>query len=284
MADIIATHSLISMEHEHQQQIYNALDCCVTLEVWEELQPMFNQVPEIYNFERALQAPALEMMLRGFKIDQYQRQKGIKELNKQRTRLEQILNIYSIAICGKPVNPRSGPQLKDLFYKYMKLPEIWTSQKGVKALRMNRETLEKIKLYFHAMPIVACIMSIRELGKKLDVLTSEIDADGRMRTSINVGATETGRFSSSKSTTGSGTNLFNITSDLRQMFVADPGYKLCAIDLEQAESREVGFICGKLFNDWAYLDACEAGDLHTEVCKLCGLSFLGLVTPRKTRT
>ena len=188
MADIIATHSLISMDHEHAQQIYNALDCCVTLEVWEELQRMHNQAPEIYNFERALQAPALEMMLRGFKIDQFQRSRGIAELEKQRTRLEQILNIYSIAICGKPVNARSGPQLKDLFYKYMKLPEIWTSQKGIKAFRMNRETLEKLEVYFHAMPIVACIFGIREIGKKLDVLTSEIDFDGRMRTSINVGA------------------------------------------------------------------------------------------------
>jgi DNA polymerase I-like protein with 3'-5' exonuclease and polymerase domains len=89
-----------------------------------------------------------------------------------------------------------------------------------------------------------------------------------MRTSINVGATETGRFSSSKSTTGTGANMFNITEELRGMFVADPGYKLCGIDLEQAESREVGSIIGRLFDDWTYLDACEAGDLHTTVAKM----------------
>ena len=52
------------------------------------------------------------------------------------------------------------------------------------------------------------------------------------------------------------------------MFVADPGYKLCGIDLEQAESREVGWICGTQFGEWSYLDACEAGDLHTYVATM----------------
>jgi hypothetical protein len=52
------------------------------------------------------------------------------------------------------------------------------------------------------------------------------------------------------------------------MFVADPGKKLCGIDLEQAESREVGWLHGTLFGDWRYLDACYAGDLHTTTAKL----------------
>ena len=52
------------------------------------------------------------------------------------------------------------------------------------------------------------------------------------------------------------------------MFVADAGWKLCGIDLEQAESREVGWLCGVLFEDWSYLNACEGGDLHTTTAKL----------------
>ncbi len=204
MGDLIATHQLISLDHQNADQVYNALDCAVTFEVWEQLQKNFNESPMIYNFERALQAPALEIMMRGFKIDQLERDRAIKALRAEHSRLESILHRYATAIWGKGVNARSGPQLKDLFYNHMKLPEVWTSIKGVKDLRMNRETLEKIEVYFHARPIVACVLGIRELEKKLQVLESEVDPDGRMRTSINVGATETGRFSSSKSTTGTG--------------------------------------------------------------------------------
>jgi hypothetical protein len=30
----------------------------------------------------------------------------------------------------------------------------------------------------------------------------------------------------------------------------------------------VGYMCGLLFNDWRYLDACESGDLHTAVARM----------------
>ncbi len=59
----------------------------------------------------------------------------------------------------------------------------------------------------------------------------------------------------------------NIAQNLRYVFVADPGWKLCQIDGEQAEARDVGFFCGCLFDDWSYLDAVEKYDLHTYVTK-----------------
>jgi hypothetical protein len=45
--------------------------------------------------------------------------------------------------------------------------------------------------------------------------------------------------------------------------------RIAYCDLEQAESRVVGAICLRLFGDSTYLDACESGDLHTSVCRLC---------------
>ena len=89
-----------------------------------------------------------------------------------------------------------------------------------------------------------------------------------MRTSYNIAGTTTGRFSSSLSDFGTGTNLQNIEERLRRPFVADPGFKFAYIDLEQAESRLVGAIEWNLFGDGRYLDACESGDLHTSVCRL----------------
>lgn len=210
MAEVIETHRLISIEEAAKtygpdlQQIYNGLDCCVTLEVWNSLQAYYNESPITYNFERALQAPALEMMLRGFRIDLVERERSVRELREKQTQYQAILDKLAIAVWDKPLNPRSPKQLLEFFYKHLNIPEIWSSKKGVKSLSMDRETLEKLDLYLYARPFVACILSIRELAKKLDVLEAKIDPDGRMRTSINVGATETGRFSASKSTTGTG--------------------------------------------------------------------------------
>jgi DNA polymerase-1 len=239
----------------------------VTLEVFEELNRLYNAPPDIYSFERALQAPALEMMLRGFRVDEYARQKGITLIRERIVHLTEVLNEFAFAVWGKPLNPRSHQQLKSFFYDAMRLPEQWTSQKGERKLSMNRETLEKLELYFHARPIISCILAIRELAKKLEVLETEI-SNGRMYTSYNIAGTESGRWSSSANAFGSGTNLQNIMPELRVIFVSDEGWVLVGIDLEQAESREVGFQCGLLFDDWSYLDACEGGDLHTTTARL----------------
>ena len=59
-----------------QLQIYNALDCCLTFEIHDSLKRLTNAEPIAYSFARAMQAPALEMMLRGFKVDGLARRQG----------------------------------------------------------------------------------------------------------------------------------------------------------------------------------------------------------------
>jgi len=235
----VRTHELRQGElRADSKQIYNGLDCCVTFEVHTEIRRLFNEEPLVYGFERALQAPALEMMMRGFRVDEYERRKGIELLTKQLARLDSILQQYAFAVQGRALNPRSQKQLQEFFYGKMRLPEVWTSFKGVKKLSMNRETLEKLEVYFHAMPVISCILAIRDLAKKKEILETEVDPDGRMRTSYNIAGTETGRWSSSANAFGTGTNLQNIPPRLRKIFIADDGWKICGIDLEQAESRE----------------------------------------------
>lgn len=251
-----------------KEQIYNGLDCCVTFEVFEELDRQLRERNDpsfqmVYDFERGLQAPAIDMMLRGWKIDQYERECNDKRLQKDLNRLEHILDRYAKAVWGKGVNARSHDQLKAFFYGAMGIPEVVISFKGVKRVSVNREALEKVSNYFYALPIVKCIFAIRDVSKLLSVLRTEISSDGRMRTSYNIAGTETGRWSSSKSIEGTGTNLQNITPELRKMFVADEGKTLIHVDLEQAESRVVGLIFWALFGDRSYLDAHESGDLHT---------------------
>jgi hypothetical protein len=272
-------------------QIYNAMDSLLTAEILGELKSLLpgnNAPPElqgpklIYDFERALQAPALEMMLRGWRIDPWSRDAGIAELRRRLTRLSFIIDAYAGAIWDQRsptkasndyprpslLNPDSTKQLQVFFYDCMKLPPIIKRKDGAETRPMDRDTLEKLESYFLARPIISAILAYRDICGQLEVLECEVDDDWRFRTSYNPAATKTGRWSSSESLTGSGRNAQNIEESLRYMFISDLGRKLVGCDYEQSESRDIGWLCFVLFDDPTYLDACESGDLHTAVARL----------------
>lgn len=258
-------NTLLTPSDNHQ--LYNGLDCCLTSEVHNALQPLLSGRPNaqrIYSFERALCAPYLEIMCRGFLVDDVARQEACQVLRARISNLQGLLNELGYVLTGHGLNPRSHVQLKDLFYQSLNLPGIWSSKKGERKLSMDRETLEKLyDHYLFARPFVSCILSIRDLGKQLERFEDEIDSDGRYRASYNIAGTETGRPSSSSNAFGTGGNAQNIAPNLRYVFIADFEWKLCVIDLEQVEARDVGYFCGCLFSDWTFLEACEGGDLHT---------------------
>ena len=105
---------------------------------------------------------------------------------------------------------------------------------------------------------------LRDITKHLSVLDSKRDEDGRIRCSYNVAGTETGRWSSSESPWRTGTNLQNVTKELRSIFIPDEGKIMFYADLEQAESRVTAYVA----DDEGYINACESTDLHTEVMKM----------------
>ncbi len=252
-----------------KHQVYCALDCTVMSEAFGEVQKTYgSRSALIYEFEKALQAPYLSMMLRGFLVDDTARQIAARDLRRRIEFLTQRLNALSEAVWQAPLI-RSGKKLPhssvlaEFFYKRMQIPEQWIYQKGEKKLSTNREALERLEAYVYARPFISLLLSLRDLYKQLQVFETDIDADGRYRTSYNIAGTETGRPSSSENPFGTGGNAQNIAPSLRYVFTSDKGWKLAVIDLEQVEARDVGFFCGCLFNDWSYLDACESGDLHT---------------------
>lgn len=263
-------------------QVYNGLDCCLTSEVFTEIKktyaPSQGEWQGIYDFERALQGPYLEIMQRGFKVDEIGRRTASRELTLRIDHLTRLVNEWAEPIWDfrykdketkevRALNPQSPPQLKKLFFEAMRLPEVWLSQKGERKLSVNREALEKLDAYLYARPFTNAILAIRDLAKQREVFDSAIDPDGRFRAAYNIAGTETGRPSSSENAFGTGRNAQNIAPSLRYVFEADSGFVMCVIDLEQVEARDVGFMCGCLFDDWGFLDNCESGDLHTNNCK-----------------
>lgn len=287
--------------------IYNGLDCCVTAEVYNELDRQISEdlpnVQETYATALAKLAPFFEMTLRGTRIDEQARQKSIKELQEELDGLDSKFQKIMTEVFGGPINWRSPLQLKGLFYTALGLKEIKArNQKGQYVATVNRAALEQMEKYLHARPIVRFVLIMRDLHKQLGFLKTEIDRDQRIRTNYNIAGTNTGRLASSMSDFGTGTNLQNVNRKLRYPFVSDAGMYLVNVDLEQADGRNVGAICWNLFYDmpveeiyslakddprlshfikdkrWigpvgqelagAYLDACESGDLHTTVCRM----------------
>lgn len=250
--------------------VYNGLDTMITYEVLEALlEGLTPETSATYDLSRALQAPVLEMNARGILIDHVARDKAIREYRADIERLEEHLNLILRDGLGLDLNWKSPKQLMYLFYEVMAIkPVLKRKADGTYGPTVERKALEKLRMHYYALPIIDHILALRDITKKIEVLLTRVDSDGRIRTSFNIAGTNTGRMSSSNSDFDSGRNLQNIDERLRSVFVADPGYKFANIDLEQADSRNIGALIWKHLGDSTYLDACESSDLHTAVCKM----------------
>jgi DNA polymerase-1 len=255
--------------------VYNGLDTCVTHEILSVLLPQLDPTTRAtYDFELALQAPVLDMQLRGVLVDQYARGALVESSRALQADVERHFNRLCIEGLGMEEAPnwRSPAQLVKFFYfpfGFRIAPVFARSSVGQReSPTTGRDALEKLTKHKSAGIFASHILALRDLDKKLQMLASGIDADGRMRCSYGIAGTTTGRFSSRKNCFGTGANLQNITSDLRSIFIADSGMKMAYVDLAQAESRAVGALVLLATGDATYLDACETSDLHTTVCRM----------------
>lgn len=269
MARIIHTHHTAPDDVPiwDAEQVYNGVDVLATRQVLDAMLPQLGpETSATYDFSRQLQGPVLEMNLRGILIDQARKAEVIDDFYDKIDHLERNLSRIVLDGVGMPgFNPRSPNDLQTLFYHKLGIPEI--RFKG--RVTADRAARDKLYAYTIARPIVSHLNAIAELGKKISVLRTAVDPDGRIRTSYNIAGTDTGRFSSSYSAFGTGGNLQNIEESLRSIFISDPGYKFAKCDAKSGESFIVGAIEWNLFKDSKYLDACDTGDPHTATARIC---------------
>lgn len=274
-----ATLDINALSEQHSYWCYNALDCCVTFEIWEALAPKEEEAGFAYNMSRKMQGPAFTMMKRGVKIDERRRRELISTFSARKARFEGYFLRLTNEVFGIPkvwdlkkhkwiaLNYASPLQLKELFYVYLKLPPIKAYNKATKdySASTNREALEKLALVPQAKIFCDLILAMRDIDKKLQLLLLGL-REGRMHCSYQVAGTLTGRWASNADMFGSGTNLQNVSNEMRRIFVPDAGKKFAQLDLAQAESRLVAHIVLPFGKN--YLAACNSGDLHTSVAKL----------------
>ena len=278
----LTTDNLEACNKQQRDWIYNGLDCCITLRLYNEFSTNLMQeyARRVYDDELRSNDIALHMTMTGMAINTAARDKLFNEHSviynpETKERLEMpgmVARIAALTTTFKTVtapwlsnvNWRSPLQLKELFYTHMFIEPIYSFKNGERKVSTDREALLKIRDHDRATLICNILLRLRDLDKMLSTLSTELDIDQRLRSSYKVAATETGRWASAENAYGTGTNGQNITKEIRKVFITDPGYKFVYIDLEQAESY--GVAC--FSNDPAYLQACLSGDLHTTVCKL----------------
>lgn len=322
------------LDVNHMHWAYNALDSTITLRVHNALALNLRSRNEphartSYQFVRAMQGPALDMMMRGVAIQPLVRQDETHRYTAIRDKAQALLNHLADALwgpeayeeitrtkelytpigkrgqplaprtrtvstrrdCVRPrgLNPNSPAQVLAFFnvalglpveYEIRKTPagSIRTPSANDKALRkwaqrrmkgpgvnVRDPTVQPVNL---AAPFVSLILTIRDAVKSLSVLNTALGPGGRMYCSYNVVGTENGRWSSSSSAFGTGTNLQNISPTMRRMFCADDGQRLISTDLEQAESYVVAGTVWEHTGDDTYWRAILSGDLHTTVCRM----------------
>lgn len=268
--------SIARMGQTEKDWIYNGLDCCLTHEIDEELESVIDPIARgTYQMSLALQAPILEMNMRGILIDLKARDIAVKALEQDQSQVDHQFDYLCRNIFAREVNANSPVQVKELFYNWLGLPEQKKrNAKGEYAPSADRDTLEKLAgIYYTAKPFVSHILASRDIGKQLSTLLTPLSPTGRFHTSLSIAGTKTGRLASSMADFSYGSNMQNLDKRIRPMFVADPGYKMCNVDLEQADARNVGAQTWNLFPEYGeanrFLDFAESGDLHTAVCRMC---------------
>ena len=161
------------------------------------------------------------------------------------------------ALAGEDFNINSTKKLGEILFDKLGLPPYGKTKTGYST---NIEVLEKL-LGKH--PIVEKIMDYRKLTKLkstyADALLRYIGPDGRIRTTLNMTVTATGRLSSADP------NLQNIPvrtelgGEVRRMFVASPGCVLVDADYSQIELRILSCLADDKVMQQAFLDG---EDIH----------------------
>src|SRR5215467_1058743 len=98
MVKIIDTSRLTParLTPQEREYVYNGLDCCITAEVLEVLQPQLDNITRAtYEFSKDLQGPVLDMRLRGVLVDEPRRifvlEKYDEQLDGLASQLERIV-------------------------------------------------------------------------------------------------------------------------------------------------------------------------------------------------
>lgn len=260
--DVVYRTDLVPIDTMARYAIQDAINSLKLMEVFIPMLEHDGQMKVFCELEMPMVFILMDMEMTGIKLDTDMLRKHIKEAPKRLADLEQ--RMYAMRPNGKPFNANSAKQLNDILFKELKLKPI--GEKGKSGLYSTKAEYMEVWAGQHKLPEM--ILEYRNLSKLMGTylkgLATRVGPDGRIRTRFNQILT-TGRLSSSKP------NLQNIPKPdkdvfgLRDMFIAEDGYKLICADYSQIELRVLAHIS----KDPVFIAAFTEGiDLHSYAAKM----------------
>lgn len=261
------------------RQVYNALDSLATRRAVEGLESELEEFGtyEFYHeYVKKLVRYYRDLSSTGIKVDK-ERQQELEDVYSQKEEeIQEKINEncpweLDSNYEGVKLNPRSPTQLKEYFYE---LRDYYKYRKNGK-LTTNEEALKRLKRKYPNDPIPGLVLEARGVRKTLgNYVRIKTDPDDRVRTTIKVSGTVTGRTACSKSINGTGTNLQNIEKgEVRSMFVpSHEDWVMTEGDYSGADAMVVAYLSEdpgliELFNDpeqdyhanntYLFFDECE---------------------------
>ena len=205
-----------------------------------------------------------DMEDRGIKIDSA----FLNKMSKKMTKEIKILEDKIIEHAGESFNVRSTKQLKHILFEKLNLATD-NIKKTKTGFSTGFDELDKLK---DLHPIIPLIIEHRELTKLVSTYIDTLpllvnQKTGRVHTSFNQAVAATGRLSSTDP------NLQNIPvrtelgREIRKAFIAEPGFKLVALDYSQIELRLAAHMSGdekmiKAFQDGADIHSATAAEIN----------------------
>ncbi len=254
---------------------YNSRDCLATHQIFTHIYPMLDEkTRRVYEAEMGLQGVCLGVQLDGILIDQTARLNLTQELEAEASALEGTLN----ELMCREVNPRSPDQIMVVFYedchltvqKNRKTGQPTTAEEVLEKIKKqtvsvvgNYSNAEKRAFKQRASEVAVLLLKYRDIEKQVETLHAKLH-NGRMRTTLTVGGTESYRLSATKSHGGDGVNIQNQDKRLRRMYIPDPGFDMGQMDQERAESLTVAYCSG----DKGYIAAHLRENTHVVVARL----------------
>ena len=180
---------------------------------------------------------------------------------KYHKRLAELENqIWKLA--GVNFNVSSPKQLGEVLFVKLGL-KAKNQKKTAKTGNLSTKESELLKLA-GVHPIVPLILEHRELAKLLgtyiEPLPTLVDKNGRLHTTFVQAGTTTGRMASRDPNLQNIPNKTDVGREIREGFVAAPGFELVSFDYSQIELRIAAFLSGdkKLIEIFK-----EGADVHT---------------------
>lgn len=260
-----ASSGMTQKEKLHQYWRYNAKDCHRTLHVWHSLEKEMKEmnVTPVHDFVVQKYLPlAVYMTCRGMLYNIEEQAKMYAEysivIDEVKTSMVENFNLPEGFNIGSP------KQVGELMYDIWGMKEKKNRAKAGKPASRTVDDKALVSLKREYPKHIKFLSSLQKFRAKkklqstyLGLHTSEFD--GRIHFGYNIVGTETGRWSSSTSCFGDGTNGQNIPDKTRHLIYAPEGTTFINADLSQAEARIVGML-GK---ETALLELFASGqDVH----------------------